>query len=203
MRLPPIAPDALSAAQRLLHEEMKAGVTSKYDAFVTMREDGALLGPWSAWLHQPEVGAAFSAVTKAMTAFKVLLDAVRQIVILVVGARFKAAYEIYAHTAVAKAKARHEISDARLATLAAGERPGDLTEQEAAGYDVATASRSRSPPLSAADPVHKLVHIARESPTNLQVRDGQRGLLVPPRPPAGLPNVIGRGGGRLRGRCSG
>jgi len=26
-----------------------------------------------------------------------------------------------------------------LATLAAGERPGDLTEQEAAGYDVATA----------------------------------------------------------------
>jgi 4-carboxymuconolactone decarboxylase len=137
MRLPPIAPDALSAAQRPLYDDMKAGVTSKYDAFVTMREDGALLGPWSAWLHQPEVGAAFWSVTKAMTAFKVLPDAVRQIVILVVGARFKAAYEIYAHAAVAKA--RHEISDARLATLAAGERPGDLTEQEAAGYDVATA----------------------------------------------------------------
>jgi 4-carboxymuconolactone decarboxylase len=61
----------------------------------------------------------------------------RQLVILVVGARFKAAYEIYAHAAVAKA--RHEISDARMATLAAGERPGDLTEQEAAGYDVAAA----------------------------------------------------------------
>ena len=72
-----------------------------------------------------------------MTAFKVLPDAVRQIVILVVGARFKAAYEIYAHTAMAKA--RHEISDARLATLAAGERPSDLTEPEFAGYDVATA----------------------------------------------------------------
>jgi 4-carboxymuconolactone decarboxylase len=83
------------------------------------------------------MGAAFWTVTKAMTAFKVLPDAVRQIVILVVGARFKAAYEIYAHAAVAKAK--HEISDARLATLAAGERPGDLTEPEAAGYDVATA----------------------------------------------------------------
>jgi 4-carboxymuconolactone decarboxylase len=83
------------------------------------------------------VGAAFWTVTKAMAAFKVLPDAVRQLVILVVGARFKAAYEIYAHAAVAKA--RHEISDARLATLAAGERPGDLTEQEAAGYDVAAA----------------------------------------------------------------
>jgi 4-carboxymuconolactone decarboxylase len=137
MRLPPIAPTALSAAQRPLYDDMKAGVTSKYDAFVTMREDGALLGPWSAWLHQPEVGAAFWTVTKAMTAFKTLPDAVRQLVILVVGARFKAAYEIYAHAAVAKAK--HEISDARLATLAAGERPADLTEQEAAGYDVAAA----------------------------------------------------------------
>jgi 4-carboxymuconolactone decarboxylase len=137
MRLLPIAPNALNAAQRPLYDDMKAGVTSKYDAFVTMREDGALLGPWSAWLHQPEVGAAFWTVTKAMTAFKVLPDGVRQLVILVVGARFKAAYEIYAHAAVAKA--RHEISDARLATLAAGERPGDLTEQVAAGYDVAAA----------------------------------------------------------------
>jgi 4-carboxymuconolactone decarboxylase len=135
--LPPIAPDALSAAQRPLYDDMKAGVTSKYDAFVTMQEDGAPLGPWSAWLHQPEVGAAFWTVTKAMTAFKVLPDAVRQLVILVVGARFEAAYEIYAHAAVEKAK--HEISDARLATLAAGERPGDLTEQEATGYDVAAA----------------------------------------------------------------
>jgi 4-carboxymuconolactone decarboxylase len=89
MRLRLIAPDALSAAQRPLYDDMKADVTSKYDAFVTMREDGALLGPWSAWLHQPEVGAAFWVVTKAMTSFKVLPDAVRQLVILVVGVRLK------------------------------------------------------------------------------------------------------------------
>jgi 4-carboxymuconolactone decarboxylase len=66
MRLAPIAPDALSAAQRSLYDDLKAGVTSKYDAFITMREDGALLGPWSAWLHQPEVGAAFWTVTNRM-----------------------------------------------------------------------------------------------------------------------------------------
>jgi 4-carboxymuconolactone decarboxylase len=46
MRLPPIAPTALSPAQRALYEDMKAGVSAKYDAFVTMRDDGALLGPW-------------------------------------------------------------------------------------------------------------------------------------------------------------
>jgi 4-carboxymuconolactone decarboxylase len=81
MRLPPIAPEALDTEQRRLYDDMKAGVASKYDAFVTVREDGALLGPWGAWLYQPELGT----------------------------------------------------------TLAAGERPGDLSEQEAAGYDVAAA----------------------------------------------------------------
>ena len=137
MRLQPIPPEALSATQRPLYDDMKAGVSAKYDAFMTMREDGALLGPWNAWLHQPEVGVAFWTVTKAMTAFRILPDPVRQIVILAVGARFKAAYEIYAHTSVARA--RHEMSDARLATLAAGQRPSDLSEPEAAAYDVALA----------------------------------------------------------------
>jgi 4-carboxymuconolactone decarboxylase len=78
-----------------------------------------------------------------MTAFQVLPDAVRQIIILAVGARFKAAYEIYAHTAVARA--RHEISDAGLATLAAGQRPSNLPELEGAGYDVAVALLSGGP----------------------------------------------------------
>jgi hypothetical protein len=70
MRLPPIAPEALDTEQRRLYDDMKAGVASKYDAFVTVSEDGALLGPWSAWLYQPELGTAFWTVTKAMTAFK-------------------------------------------------------------------------------------------------------------------------------------
>jgi 4-carboxymuconolactone decarboxylase len=137
MRLPPIAPADLTAAQRPLYEDMRAGVAAKYDLFTTARADGALLGPWNAWLHQPEVGTAFWTVTKAMTAFKVLPDAVRQVAILAVGARFGAAYEIYAHGAVARA--RHGMGDGRLATLAAGERPADLTEAEAAAFDVARA----------------------------------------------------------------
>jgi alkylhydroperoxidase family enzyme len=143
MRLPPIPPDVLNAEQKALYEDMRAGVSAKYDAFTTIRDDGAMLGPWNAWLHQPEVGAAFWMVTKAMTAFKVLPDSVRQIVILAVGAHFRSAYEIYAHTAVARA--RREISDARLATLAAGQRPSDLSELERAAYDVVAALLSGGP----------------------------------------------------------
>ncbi|KMO42730.1 hypothetical protein VQ02_02035 [Methylobacterium variabile] len=137
MRLPPIAPADLAPLQRPLYDDMRSGVAAKYDLFTTTRNDGALLGPWNAWLHQPEVGAAFWTVTKAMTAFKILPDGVRQVAILAVGARFGAAYEIYAHGAVAQA--RHAMSDQRLATLAAGERPPDLTDEEATAFDVARA----------------------------------------------------------------
>jgi len=136
MRLPPIAPRELDSSQMPLYESMKEGVASKYQAFVTIRADGALLGPWGAWLHDPEVGHAFWTVTQAMTAFHVLPDPVRQIVILIVGARFKSAYEIYAHSAVAKSK--NEISDAKLAALVAGQRPLDLSEEEAAAFNVAS-----------------------------------------------------------------
>lgn len=134
MRLAPLLPSQLTPRQRNLYDDMKAGVAAKYHDFVTMRDDGAFLGPWNTWLHQPEVGEAFWAVTKAMTAFRHLPDPVRQLAIIAVGAHFGAAYEIYAHSSVAKA--RYGMSDARLSTLCAGERPNDLTEPEAAALDV-------------------------------------------------------------------
>jgi len=136
MRLPPIPPTALSAEQKLLYDDMRAGVSSKYSSFTTMRSDGAFLGPWSAWLHDPELGTALWSATKGMTRFRHLPEMVRQIVILVVGARFGAAYEIYAHGSVATANG---MSAQRLSTIAAGLRPTDLSDEEGAGYDMATA----------------------------------------------------------------
>jgi 4-carboxymuconolactone decarboxylase len=137
MRLPPIAPDDLTAEQRPLFDEMRKGVAAKYGGFVTHREDGAMLGPWNPWLHDPELGAAFWTVTQAMTRARRIPDAARQVAILVVGAHFQAAYEIYAHGAVAAAA--HGMTDRRIATLAAGERPEDLDDDEAAAHDVAKA----------------------------------------------------------------
>ncbi|MDM9627576.1 carboxymuconolactone decarboxylase family protein [Rhizobium sp. S152] len=137
MRMPPLSPSELNPRQKALYDEMKAGVGAKYQDFVTTRADGAFLGPWNVWLHQPEVGEAFWAVTKAMTAFRHLDDSVRQVAIIAVGAHFGAAYEVYAHSAVAKN--RHAMSDARLSTLSAGERPADLSISEAAALDVVRA----------------------------------------------------------------
>ena len=135
MRLPPIAPDELDPGQRPLFEDMKAGVSAKYSDFVTTRDDGALLGPWNAWLHDPELGEAFWTVTQALTQHRRIPDGPRQIAILVTGAHFGAAYELYAHAAVAKTK--HAMTPGRLAALAAGQRPEDLSEDEAVAHDVA------------------------------------------------------------------
>src|SRR5471032_2565616 len=136
MRLPLIAPADLSAEQKPLYDDMRKGIASNFNAFKVEREDGALMGPWNPWLHEPAIGKAIWNLTLAMTANAVLPDNVRQIVILVVGARYDAAYEIYAHIAVAE---REHMSPERLATLVADLKPVDLSPQESIAFDLAYA----------------------------------------------------------------
>jgi len=141
MRLPLIAPGELTQEQKPLYADMKKGIGSNFNAFLTVApegttEVGALMGPWNPWLHEPRIGGAIWQLTKAMTMEASLPDPVRQIAILVTGAHFNAAYEIYAHVAVAKKDA---MSNERLATLVSGSRPNDLSKEEGVGYDVAYA----------------------------------------------------------------
>jgi 4-carboxymuconolactone decarboxylase len=79
MRLPFIPPAELSPEQKLLYDDMKAGIAAKYSTFKTMRPDGAILGPWSAWLHDPDLGHALWGATKGMTRFRHLPEMVRQL----------------------------------------------------------------------------------------------------------------------------
>jgi 4-carboxymuconolactone decarboxylase len=136
MRLPLIAPADLTAAQKPLYDDMRKGIASNFNLFKVEREDGALMGPWNPWLHEPAIGKAIWDLTLAMTANASLPDHVRQIAILVVGARFDAAYELYAHIAVAE----HEgMTPQRLATLVADLKPNDLAADESVAFDVAYA----------------------------------------------------------------
>jgi hypothetical protein len=136
MRLPLIALADLTPEQKPLYDDMKQGIASNFNAFKVLRDDGALMGPWNPWLHEPRIGKAIWDLTLAMTASASLPDNVRQIVILVVGARFDAAYEIYAHIAVAE---REGMSEQRLATLVANLKPGDLSPEESVAFDFAYA----------------------------------------------------------------
>lgn len=134
MRLPLIAPADLTPEQKSLYDDMRKGIASNFNAFKVEREDGALMGPWNPWLHEPKIGKAIWDLTLAMTANATLPDNARQIAILVTGARFDAAYEIYAHIAVAE---REGMSTERLATLVADLKPNDLSKEENVAYDVA------------------------------------------------------------------
>ena len=141
MRLPLIAPADLTDDQKPLYADMKKGIGSDFNAFITIAPEGtpqagALMGPWNPWLHEPRIGGAIWELTKAMTMEATLPDTVRQIAILVTGAHFDAAYEIYAHIAVAE---KDEIDDGTLATLVSGSRPDGLSKQDGVGYDVAYA----------------------------------------------------------------
>ena len=88
------------------------------------------------FLHEPAVGQAHTALIDALTAMKRLPPSAKQVAIIVAGAHFKAAYELYAHIATAVAEGMHPM---KLATLAAGGRPPDLTPEETCAFDVATA----------------------------------------------------------------
>jgi alkylhydroperoxidase family enzyme len=115
---------------------MRKGIATNFNAFKVEAENGALMGPWNPWLHEPGIGKAIWDLTLAMTANATLPDNVRQIAILVVGARFDAAYELYAHIAVAE---REGMKLTRLATLVADLKPVDLSADESIAFDVAYA----------------------------------------------------------------
>lgn len=136
MRLPLLAPSELTPEQRPLYEDMRKGIETSFKGFTAIDEKGALIGPWNPWLRFPKFGAPVWALVKALSSAPSLPRPVREIAILVTGARFHAAYEIYAHVLVAELRG---LSDGKIATIAAGQRPSDLTHDEAVAYDVASA----------------------------------------------------------------
>jgi 4-carboxymuconolactone decarboxylase len=71
-----------------------------------------------------------------MTRFRHLPELVRQVVILAVGSRYRAAYEIYAHSVVARTAG---ISDEQIAMITAGLRPTLLSHEAETAYDAAKA----------------------------------------------------------------
>ncbi|MBK1662186.1 carboxymuconolactone decarboxylase family protein [Paracraurococcus ruber] len=136
MRLPLIPPADLDATQKPLHADMRAGIESHFKGFTAIAPDGTLLGPWNPWLHWPRIGGPIWELTKALSFQTSLPKPVREVAILVTGAHFDAAYEIYAHVLVAEQRG---LPDEKIATIVAGQRPADLTREEAVAYDMAAA----------------------------------------------------------------
>jgi 4-carboxymuconolactone decarboxylase len=136
MRLPLLSSSQMSPEQRVLYKDMRDGIDTNFKGFTAIDEAGALIGPWNPWLRFPKFGGPVWELVKALSTSPKLPRPVREIAILVTGAKFHAAYEIYAHVLVAELRG---LPDEKIATIAAGQRPSDLTREEAVAYDVASA----------------------------------------------------------------
>jgi 4-carboxymuconolactone decarboxylase len=136
MRLPLLSPASLNPEQRTLYEDMHEGIETNFNGFKAIDSDGALIGPWNSWLHFQKFGGPIWDLVKALSASPTLPRPVREVAILVTGAHFHSAYELYAHVIIAEARG---LPDEKIATIVAGQRPADLTRQEAVTYDVASA----------------------------------------------------------------
>jgi alkylhydroperoxidase family enzyme len=136
MRLKLLSPSALSPEQRPLYDDMRKGIETNFKGFTAIGDGGELIGPWNPWLHFPKFGKPVWELVKALSTSPSLPRPVREVAILVTGAKFKSAYEIYAHVLVAELRG---IADEKIATIVAGQRPVDLTREEAVAYDIASA----------------------------------------------------------------
>ena len=136
MRLQLLTPDALTSEQRALYDDMREEIRRDFTGFKAVDESGALIGPWNAWVRQPQWGKPIWDLVKAFSMTTTLPRPVREVAILVTGAHFRAAYEIYSHVILAE---KRGLSDPKLATIVAGQRPADLSAEEGVAYDVASA----------------------------------------------------------------
>jgi 4-carboxymuconolactone decarboxylase len=128
-RLPLVNPAALTDDQQglvdLLSNTLVAGVNSVGAQAAT--DDGRLIGPFNPALYSPAISAKFVELQMFELMHTSLPERVRQVVILAVGAGWRADYELYAHSAAARAAG---ISEHAVKALANGEIPDELTEDE-------------------------------------------------------------------------
>ena len=132
-RLPLLPPDALTPAQKSLHERIQADQIpwAEKSGFEAALPHGRLLGPFNALLYGPEVGGAYLDYFAAEKKNTSLSERVHEIVILTVGAAWGSAYELYAHAAVGKSVG---LPESVIQALVHGQMPEGLSEPEQCAY---------------------------------------------------------------------
>jgi 4-carboxymuconolactone decarboxylase len=134
VRLPQLKPADLSESQRVFYDSLVANEVAwaEKSGARAIAEDGSLLGPFNPLLFNPDLGAAGIGVFRADKSSTALSARVHEIVVLTVGSAWQSAYEVYAHTAVAKAVG---LPDSVIDAIASGTRPDFESDREAAAYD--------------------------------------------------------------------
>ena len=133
-RLALLRPADLSADQRQLYDLLQATelAGAKKAGFEGQTAAGEPIGPFNAMLRSPEIATAVLGVVGALGQHSALSEPVRQVVILTVGAAWRAAYELYAHTIATR---NAGLPEAAIQRLAAGLPPQGLPAAETLAHE--------------------------------------------------------------------
>jgi 4-carboxymuconolactone decarboxylase len=120
-RAPRFRPDELDGERRALYEAIAHGPRSTGPQLFALTDDeGALRGPFNAFLLSPVLGDALQRVGAAVRYRTALADRTREMAILLVAAHHDSAFERAAHEPVGRAAG---VTDAEIAALRDGHPP--------------------------------------------------------------------------------
>ena len=133
-RLKLLPPDKLRPDQKKLHDAITERMVpwAKESGFQAVTEDGSLLGPFNPMLYSPMLGQASLEGVEAERQHTSLSKRVREIVILTVGEVWRAAYELYAHTAVAE---KAGLDEDTIRVIKSGHIPEGLSAEETVAHE--------------------------------------------------------------------
>jgi 4-carboxymuconolactone decarboxylase len=128
-RLPLVDPAALTDDQQGLFDLLSNTLVAwaKTVDVQATTDDGRLIGPFNPALYSPAISAKFVELQMFEPLHTSLPERVREVVILAVGAVWRADYELYAHSAAARVAG---ISGDAVNALANGEIPNGLSDEE-------------------------------------------------------------------------
>lgn len=130
-RFPIIHPDQMNAEQKKLFETIVSGPrAANYGGDAVNRVLKG--GPFNTWLRSPEFGMRMQAVGEQIRFKSSIPRHLNEFAILITAREYTSQYEWYAHHSLAmKAGLNPQVA----ADLAAGKRPANMKDDEAAVYD--------------------------------------------------------------------
>jgi 4-carboxymuconolactone decarboxylase len=99
-----------------------------------VNSDGGLVGPFNAFVHAPGLGQHLASLGAAVRFGTSIERRLSEVAIITVGARWKAEFEWWAHTRMAR---NHGVSNAVVEAIGLGEDPPFEADDERVVYEVA------------------------------------------------------------------